>query len=157
MSQFILDGYNVIYKISQLRHHLEISLEDARTALASFVLTWCRTHNHKGSITIIFDGRDGIINSNQSLCGIKCIFTKTKQEADDIIISIVRNSQNKKEITVVSDDNYVSNNCKAHGAQVRPADFLTQPTAQGSTQDEKAIDSKTEHEITDWLKKQYGM
>jgi predicted RNA-binding protein with PIN domain len=157
MNQIILDGYNVIHKIPQLKHNLENSLENARTSLANFVMTWTKTHTHKGSIAIVFDGRDGIINSSQSICGIKCIFTKTKQEADDRIISMVRNHPNSKEIIVISDDNYVTNNCKAHGAQVRPADFLTQPKSQVSIQDDKHIDSKTEQEITNWLKKQYGM
>jgi predicted RNA-binding protein with PIN domain len=157
MPQLLLDGYNVIYKIPQLQSHLNHSLEDARQALANFMITWARTHHNKASISIIFDGRDGIINSSQSLCGIKSIYTKTKQEADDKIISIVRNSQAKQDITVISDDNYVTNNCKAHGAQVKSTAFLLQPKAQGSAQDDKPIDSKTEHEINEWLKKEYGL
>jgi len=122
------------------------------------MITWARTHHHKSSISIVFDGRDGIINSSQSLCGIKCIYTKTKQEADDKIISIVRNSQNKKDITVISDDNYVTNNCKAHGATVRPAQYLLQEHKTASTaESEKLIDDKTANEITDMLRKEYGL
>jgi len=158
MPQLLLDGYNVIHKIPQLRDHLTQSLEDARKALANFMMTWARTHNHKGSIIIVFDGRDGIINSNQSLCGIKCIYTKTKQDADDKIISIVRNSQNKKDITVISDDNYVTNNCKAHGAIVMSAQYLLQEHKAAPNGDpEKLIDDKTANEITDMLRKEYGL
>ena len=158
MSQLILDGYNVIHKIPQLRHHRDKSLEDARMALASFVLTWGRTHSHKGKITIVFDGRDTVCsNAGNSLCGVSCIYTKTKQEADDRIIAIVRNNPNSKEIIVISDDNYVTNNCKAHGAQVKSAGFLLQSKAHQATQKEKTIDSKTEHEINEWLKKEYGL
>jgi predicted RNA-binding protein with PIN domain len=158
MAQLILDGYNIIHKVPQLRDHLNQSLEDARKALANFILTWARTHHHKGSISIVFDGRDGIINSSQSLCGIKCIYTKTKQEADDKIISIVRNSQNKKDITVISDDNYVTNNCKAHGATVRPTQHLLQEHKPAcNIESEKLIDEKTANEITDMLKKEYGL
>jgi predicted RNA-binding protein with PIN domain len=158
MPQLILDGYNVIYKIPHLRDHLNQGLEDARKALANFMLTWARTHNYKGSISIVFDGRDGIINTNQSLCGVKCIYTKTKQEADDRIISIVRNSQNSKDITVISDDNYVANNCRAHGVTMRPSQYLLQENKVPSTcVPEKLIDSKTANEITDMLKKEYGL
>jgi predicted RNA-binding protein with PIN domain len=158
MPQLLLDGYNVIHKIPQLQSHLNHSLEDARQALASFMITWARTHHNKASISIVFDGRDGIINNSQSLCGIKCIYTKTKQEADDKIISIVRNSQNKKDITVISDDNYVINNCKAHGATVRPTQYLLQEHKTASnTESEKLIDDKTANEITDMLRKEYGL
>jgi predicted RNA-binding protein with PIN domain len=158
MSQLILDGYNIIHKIPQLQTHLNHSLEDARKALASFMITWARTHHNKASISIVFDGRDGIISSSQSLCGIKCIYTKTKQEADDRIISIVRNSQNKKDITVISNDNYVTNNCKAHGATVKPAQYLLQGHKTASNaESEKLIDDKTATEITDMLRKEYGL
>ena len=158
MNQLILDGYNVIYKIPQLRQHLEKSLENARIALASFVLTWGRTHNHKGKITIVFDGRDSICsNAGNNLCGVNCVYTKTKQEADDRIISMVRNSPHSKEIIVISDDNYVTNNCKVHGAQVKSAGFLSQSKAPEGALDDKSIDRKTESEINEWLKKQYGM
>jgi predicted RNA-binding protein with PIN domain len=158
MPQIILDGYNIIHKIPQLQSHLNHGLEDARQALASFMITWARTHHNKTSISIIFDGRDGIISSSQSLCGIKCIYTKTKQEADDKIISIVRNSQNKQDITVISGDNYVTNSCKAHGATVRPAQYLLQEhKTASSTESEKLIDDKTANEITDMLRKEYGL
>ena len=158
MADIILDGYNVIYKIPQLRQHLDKSLEDARTALASFVFTWSRTHSNRGKITIVFDGRDTICsNAGNNLCGVSCIYTKTKQDADDRIIAMVRNSPHSKEIIVISDDNYVTNNCKAHGAQVRSSGFLLQSKAQDATQEDKTIDSKTEHEINEWLKKEYGL
>ena len=158
MNQLILDGYNIIHKIPQLKHHLDKSLEDARMALASFVLTWGRTHGHQGKITIVFDGRDTVCsNAGNSLCGVSCIYTKTKQEADDRIIAMVRNSPNSNEIIVISDDNYVTNNCKARGAQVRSSAFLLQPKTQEAAHDDKIIDSKTEHEINEWLKKEYGL
>ena len=158
MSQLILDGYNVIHKIPQLSQHLDKSLADARMALASFVLTWGRTHSHQGKITIVFDGRDTVCsNAGNNLCGVRCIYAKTKQEADGRIIAMIRNSPNSKEIIVISDDNYVTNNCKVHGAQVRSVDFLLHSKAQDATQEDKKIDSKTEHEINEWLKKEYGL
>jgi predicted RNA-binding protein with PIN domain len=122
------------------------------------MITWARTYNYKGSISIVFDGRDGNINTNQFLCGIKCIYTKTKQEADDCIISIVRSSQNPKDITVISDDNYVANNCKVHGVTMRPSQYLLQVNkAPSACEPEKLIDSKTANEITDMLRKEYGL
>jgi predicted RNA-binding protein with PIN domain len=53
MSQLILDGYNIMYKISHLRDHLNQGLEDARKVLANFMITWAKSHNYKGSISIV--------------------------------------------------------------------------------------------------------
>ena len=157
MKQLILDGYNVIHKITELASHLNASLEQARKALASFMATWRRTHAYNGTICIVFDGKDGIVSNNQSLCGIKCIYTKTKQEADDRIIAMVKSSRGSKTITVISNDNYVQNNCKVHGATVNAAEFLLQPSKSKKLQAEKNIDPATAKDINDFMKKEWGL
>ena len=162
MAELILDGYNVIHKIPSLRNHLKRSLEEARKALANFIITRASSYD-KSSISIVFDGRDGIINTGSVLSGIKCIYTKTRQEADDLIISLIRNSPNPRNITVISDDNYVANNCKAHGAKVKPVHCLlqkktlpSQRKTPSSKDSEKLIDGKTADKITAMLRKEYG-
>ncbi|MFH1868130.1 MAG: NYN domain-containing protein [Candidatus Omnitrophota bacterium] len=157
MQQLILDGYNVIHKIPQLAAHLSVSLESARKSLANFMLTWKRTHAYRGEICIVFDGRDGILNSGEALCGIKCIYTKTKQDADDRIISIVRNSKNSAAIRVISNDNYVTNNCKAHGAAVKAVQFMLEPPKSKTEQTNKEIDPAAAKDINDFLKKEWGL
>ena len=157
MKQLILDGYNVIHKIPELASHLNASLEEARKALASFMATWKRTNTYNGTICIVFDGKDGIVSNDQSLCGIKCIYTKTKQEADDRIIAMVKNSRGSKTITVISNDNYVQNNCKVHGATVNAAQFLLQPSKSKKLQVEKNIDPATAKDINEFMKKEWGL
>ena len=157
MKQLILDGYNVIHKIPELASHLNAGLEEARKALANFMATWRRAHAYNGTICIVFDGRDGIVSNNQSLCGIKCIYTKTKQEADDRIITMVKSSRDSKTITVISDDNYVQNNCTVHGATVNAAQFLLEPSKSKTKQLEKEISPAAAKDINDFLKKQWGL
>ena len=157
MKQFILDGYNVIHKIPQLAAHLSTSLEKSRKSLANFMLNWKMQHAYNGKICIVFDGRDGIIGNSGSLCGIKCIYTKTKQEADDRIITMVKSSRDSKTITVISDDNYVQNNCTVHGATVNAAQFLLEPSKSKTKQLEKEISPAAAKDINDFLKKQWGL
>lgn len=157
-----MDGYNVIHKIPRLRNCLKQNLEQARKALANFIITRAKGYD-KNSIFIVFDGRDGIINIDPAISGIKCLYTKTKQGADDKIISMVKNSPNPRNITVISDDNYVANNCKAHGAKVKPVHCLlpqkpppSQRKSPSSKGAEKIIDHKTADTITAMLRKEYG-
>ena len=157
MKQLIIDGYNVIHKIPLLATHLNARLEESRKALANFLSTWRRTHAYSGKICIVFDGKDGIVNNNLSLCGIKCIYTKTKQEADDRIIAMVKSSRGSKTTTVISNDNYVQNNCKVHGATVKSAEFLLQPPKSRKLQAEKNIDPATEKDINEYMKKEWGL
>ena len=157
MKQLILDGYNVIHKIPQLSAALNTSLEESRRLLANFMMTWKKTHAYNGRMCVVYDGRDGIINRGEASYGIKCIYTKTKQEADDRIISMVKSSQEPEAITVISNDNYVQNNCKVHGATVNAAQFLLRPSKSKTKQLEKEISPVAVKDINDYLRKEWGL
>lgn len=125
MKMLILDAYNVIHKLSELSVKLETSLREARRALLNFMVDWRQINGYKGEIYIVYDGQDEIINSEGSkLWGIKCIFTGSKEEADDRIISIVKRFSNPSEIKVISEDGKVGNGCKIYGANVEYPAFL---------------------------------
>ena len=66
MNRLILDGYNVIHELPELKKNLLLSLEDARAALVNFMQIWVNNHAYKGKINIIFDGTDEFGSDNQS-------------------------------------------------------------------------------------------
>ena len=125
MKKIILDGYNVIHETPELALRLKDSLEAARKALAFHVSDWRRKYS-SADVCIVFDGKDteGINHSSIRLCGIECIFTKTDEKADERIISMVRKSEDPRSIVVISGDNNVRNNCRAHKARVEYSTFL---------------------------------
>lgn len=122
---FILDGYNVIYRIPELTAKLEESLAAARSALAMYAADWKRSRVN-AEVIMVFDGRDSdfIDCSRTKIGGIDCVFTRTREAADDRIIRMVQNSKEPSRITVISDDNQVRNSSRAHGARVEYATFL---------------------------------
>ncbi len=125
MRQLILDGYNVIYEIPQLKKAIGLSLESARSDLCCLMQAWKNNHAYSGKIKIIFDGDDAFAGNIQNSCGITCIYTKTGQKADDFIIGMVKMSKNRPGITVVSNDGYVKGNCSSLGAATgEPASLL---------------------------------
>ena len=96
---------------------------------------------------------------------MRCFFTRTKSEADDEIIRNIREYRgDKADITVVSDDNYVRNNSKVHGAEVKPVSYLTgspknysKGRGQVSKSEEKTLDAKTASVINKELRLKYGL
>ena len=160
----VVDGYNVINRLPELRPSLEGGLENAQRRLGLQLSTWQGSHPDFECV-IVFDGNplhggDAV----QRLPGIKCIFSRTPHGGDAAIIAFVRDHWGKtSDITVVSDDNYVRNNCRAHGASVQPSSFilvkkprpsgrLGKPAAEG-----KGIDRKTAAAIDRELKKKFGI
>lgn len=154
MRQLILDGYNIIHKIPELEENLGSSLESARAALAGFMAGWKSRHARNCSICIVFDARGGE-NNDEILCGIKCVYAKGG--ADDFIISMVKNSKAPANIVVVSSDNYVINNCRAHGAVIKPVDFLLEKAGPKARHAEEKLSPSAEREINEFLKKKWNL
>lgn len=156
MKKIILDGYNVIHKLPMLTVKLDQGLEASRLALAQLLSTWCRRYSN-ADICIVFDGRDreSPQTSPNTIAGIKCIFTRTGEDADDRIIKLVRNSGTPRDVTVISEDNNVINSCRAHGADVKPASFLIPSNKKNRTDPKgsnKTASSSSQNRITAYYK-----
>ena len=151
---FILDGYNVIYKIPEFTRKLKASLESARNALAIHVSGWIRKYPGAKAY-IVFDGRDEISKefdrSTRVVGGVTCVFTKSKESADERIVAIVRSSANPETITVISADNLVRNGSRAHRAYVEEPSILKimpKKSVKQSVDRDKNLDSRKGHKIT---------
>ena len=162
MKSIILDAYNVIHSIPELSVKLKSGLQEARRALLNFMVDWKQSRGYKGDICIVYDGRDGVINDEGSkLWGIKCIFTSSKEEADDRIISMVRKASKPSEIVVISEDGKVVNGCKVHEANVESPAFLKRKRKKKSDmiepQSKGSLSRRSEKEINEHYKKALGL
>ena len=160
----LVDGYNVINRVPELKDSLDGGLQNARNRLALQVSGW--SHERPGvECVIVFDGDIQYSGGrDQRLAGIRCIFSLARHGGDDELIRFVRDYKGKKsDITVVSDDNNVGNNCRAHGASVRPSSFIMSrkarpPASPGKAPaDGKRIGGKAAAEIDAELKKKFGL
>ena len=160
----LIDGYNVINRIPGLEVGLEGGLENARNRLALQISTWSYKHPAFKCI-IVFDG-DLQYSGDRDVClaGIRCIFSRASHGGDDEIIRYVKDYKGRtSDITVVSDDNNVGNNCRAHGASVQPSSYIMteKPRRTGhrreTSADSRGIDRKAAAEITKELKKKFGL
>ena len=160
----LIDGYNVINRVPELKPSLDGGLENARLKLALQISTW--SHDHPASeCVIVFDGDLKFAGGrDQRLAGIRCIFSRRSHGGDDEIIRFVRDHRGKTaDITVVSDDNNVRNNCRAHGASVQPSGYILTGKAHRSggrgkpPADGKGIDRRAEAEIDKELRKKFGL
>ena len=121
----LIDGYNVINRVLGLQASLDGGLENARNRLALQISTWSQTHPAFECV-IVFDGDPQYSDSSdQNLAGIRCIFSRTSHGGDEEIIQFVKNFRGRaSDITVVSDDDSVGNNCRAHGVSVQPSSYI---------------------------------
>ncbi len=160
----LVDGYNVIHRVPELRPSLGGGLESARMKLALQLSAWGRTHAAYECV-IVFDGDAQFAGGrDQRLAGVRCLFSVRSHGGDDEIIRFVRGYKGRaSDIIVVSDDNKVGNNCRALGASVQPSSFimsvkLRQRAGRAkASPDGKGLNRKTAADINEELKKKFGL
>jgi predicted RNA-binding protein with PIN domain len=160
----LVDGYNVINRVPELQTSLDGGLQNARNQLALRVSSW--SHEHPAvECVIVFDGDFQYSGSrDQRLAGIRCIFSLARHGGDAELIRFVRSHKGKtSDITVVSDDNNVGNNCRAHGASVQPSSYIMigkprpAPGRRNTVAVSKGIGAKAAAEIDKELRKKFGL
>jgi predicted RNA-binding protein with PIN domain len=144
----VVDGYNVIHRLPELKPASAGGLEEARLQLALRVSAWGRLHPEFECL-IVFDGDRQVTGGDgRSPAGVQCVFSRKSHGGDEEIIRRVREFRSRNRmVTVVSDDNHVANDCRAHGAAIEPAHFLAAPKAPVSRGQSRAggkgIDART--------------
>ena len=159
----LIDGYNVIHRLPELGRALDGGLASAQDRLVLEISNWRRTHAGFECL-IVFDGNPPPGGGPQGGAGIRCLFSRTPGGGDAVLVGYVRDYHGRKsDITVVSDDNYVRNNCRAHGAAVERSSFILakKPSAPVKRpphpEGGKGLDRKAAAEINKELKKKFGI
>ncbi|MDD5491177.1 MAG: NYN domain-containing protein [bacterium] len=115
---YLFDGYNVINKIPEIKLFFPKELQRAREALIDYVSSRRSRLGPGCEIKIIFDAGKGSYDllRQQTVKGLKLHFAEPGQEADDLIISEVRDRHRDQKITVITDDNRIGNNIRVYHA-----------------------------------------
>ena len=101
--KYIIDGYNVIHKIEQLRGK---RLRSQREGLIRFLEMAQATNGKLKDLTVVFDGQSDVFAPDMR-SPIKVIFTKGNS-ADKKIKRMLESSSFARDIAVVSDDREIS-------------------------------------------------
>ena len=154
---FIIDGYNLIKQTPVLN---KINLKDSREALVRFLKVYRPQGNNP--VTIVFDGKEGSFYSPQPADACARVIFSQNQSADDKIKWLVENSNNPKNIVVVTNDREIRDFSRQFQAQIKTVEeFLRRfnPAAKKEVSAEKdRLSPLVEAEITQemkrlWLKK----
>ena len=128
MVTVVLDGYNVIHAVPELARHLDRSLEAAREALVGLCQTYQARRGDVTRVYVVFDGDEAYASGSQpDRGGVTVLFTPRREEADERILQLARADGGRSRLIIVSNDNHIFNNARAHGARVMPvSEFYAQ-------------------------------
>jgi predicted RNA-binding protein with PIN domain len=119
MLTVVVDGYNVIHAVPELKRQLDRSLEAAREALAELCRDYRRRHGDVGRVCVVFDGNEahaGALRGDRG--GVTVLFTHRGEEADERILGLIRDDAGRSRFVIVSNDTRIVNNGRGLGARV---------------------------------------
>ena len=119
---FVLDGYNVLHAIPAFEKELRTNLRGAREFLIRVCAELRSRRRDIEEIVIVFDGSSNVSFPGEPRpAGVRVIYTKSREDADDRILEILKSFAPSKAVTVVSNDNYVANNVRASAVKMATA------------------------------------
>lgn len=147
----LIDGHNLIGQMKSIR----LADPDDEERLIERLAAWQR--RRRTQVTVVFDaGAHAAPRTapEQRAGGVRVVYARPGQRADDLICSIVRRSADRRGWLVVSSDRALQVQVRHLGASVIPAhEFareLDAPPAQPSPQEKEQPPSPSE--VEEWLR-----
>jgi predicted RNA-binding protein with PIN domain len=123
-NKLLIDGWNLCWRIPELRSLIPENLEKARTLLNS------RLKSHfapkKAIFKIVYDGKKGISHLNGYVRGIDVRFSKKPETADHLLVSFLAKQKNPREWTIITSDRNLRAHATSLGARVVDSDTFAE-------------------------------
>lgn len=150
----IIDGYNFIHQVPELKSLLNTSLEAARRRLEQILTDYLLVKKIK--IILIYDGSvAGIGQPYSHTPDLQIYFSKPPQKADPEIKKIIQQHYKKAQLHLISLDNELIHFARIHKAIIlTPIDFINRIKGERETFDlaQKYNDTMSDAELQEWLK-----
>jgi predicted RNA-binding protein with PIN domain len=146
MLQFIIDGYNLVYKIPEVK-----GSSTPCSDLLVFIYKNKLTGSNNNEVWIIFDGGQPPYQINNFQYKIRF---SSQESADDLIIKKIERINNRKQTVVVTDDRQLAYRARFLGARTISVDeFVSKTKKRKKREATKDIENSLQREITEELKK----
>jgi uncharacterized protein len=109
----VVDGYNLIRRLPELREREREGLQGARDALLQRLARYRRSRGHH-RITVVFDGQGGMGGGSGRAGGIDVRFSRPGETADRLIARLAQ--EGRAGVLVISSDREVIRAADAAGA-----------------------------------------
>jgi predicted RNA-binding protein with PIN domain len=116
-AHLVVDGYNVTK-----RGYGELTLERQRSRLISALGGVAAQTGVE--VTIVFDGAERVLGLPPAPRGVRVLFSKKGETADDLIRRLVRAEPGGRPVVVISSDREVADGVRRHGAYPLASDLL---------------------------------
>lgn len=155
MVHFIIDGYNALFRIKPLLK----KQYKTREGFIRYIKISKPYGSIRNKVSLVFDGTTGVTFNPKIYLPFNVFFTKG-ENADDMIVEMVKMDKRPQDIIVVTDDRELQDRVKIYDSKaIGVLRFFKNLKKDGKTTKEEKpdINSKEAKDITEEMKKIWGI
>jgi predicted RNA-binding protein with PIN domain len=150
--KYLVDGYNLLHQLPELRRQLEYNLEAAREGLLIRLSAFSLSKSVE--VSIVFDGIDESYPAPRKWRGLVVHFSKPPQKADPVIKKMISERKKNEDLVVVTSDREIDMYARLCGVKVESSQaFAAAMLRNPSTELEKKNDHPiSRRELDEWMR-----
>jgi predicted RNA-binding protein with PIN domain len=150
--RYLIDGYNLLHQLPELRRQLEYSLEDSRQGLLIRLSAFASMKST--DVCVVFDGSGEFHSHDVKWRGVRIIFSKPPQKADPLIKKMISDRKKGEELIVVTSDREIENYARLCGVKVESSVNFAQTilSPPGDDAEKKFDHVLSDREVEEWMR-----
>ena len=147
----IIDGYNLLFQIPELRRQIERDMEGARERLLDSLAV--HAARHKAEYRVVFDGDSPNRTDTRRRQGLRVTFSTPPLKADPLIKKMLAEKKRNEDMIVVTSDLEICNYARLCGVKVEKSQkFAMDMTSEPGSELEKKFDHRlSQDEVDEWM------
>ena len=155
--RYLIDGYNLLHQVPELRRQIEYDLQNAREGL--LVRLSAFSLSKSVDVSVVFDGIDESLpapgrRSDGRWRGLAVFFSKPPQKADPLIKKMISERKKNEELVVVTSDREIDMYARLCGVKVESSQTFALAMVKNPSSDLEKKNSHpiSEKEIDEWMR-----
>ncbi len=155
MNKYLIDAYNLIHAIPELKKYLDESLEAGREELLRYINNYLAGHNVE--IVVVFDGSEPpiAVDPPHPTKELTIRYSQAPFKADPMLKNLIRSEGHKKSVTLVTDDMDIVRFARMNHAKLLSTKAFFEMIAKSFRQQDifKKYDrDMSDDELDEWMK-----
>jgi predicted RNA-binding protein with PIN domain len=142
--RYLIDGYNLLHQLPELRRQMEYDLQNAREGLLIRLSAFSLSKSV--DVSVVFDGIDESLPSTGRWRSLFVYFSKPPQKADPLIKKMISERKKGEELVVVTSDREIDMYARLCGVKVESSQTFAMAMLQAPSSD---LEKKNDHPISD--------
>jgi predicted RNA-binding protein with PIN domain len=150
--KYLVDGYNLLHQLPELRRQIEYNLEAAREGLLIRLSAFSISKSVE--VSVVFDGIEESHPQPRRWRGLVVHFSKPPQKADPVIKKMISDRKKNEDLVVVTSDREIDMYARLCGVRVESSQtFAAAMMRNPSTELEKKNDHPiSDRELDEWMR-----